>query len=400
MTKKPTKKPKKLSIKHPEGTKPGVFRVQGIRFFLTYPDTGFSKSDLLVFHKGTFLEGRNLEILEYVVSREFYKTGQAHYHVYLRYNKRLCLRDSKAYDFGGSHPNIQVVRNPLKTLEYLIKTDVDPLTNLNLDVEISRATCSSKLQLYDYLKAAMLRDPSQFRVEQYIREHNLDAYVNKVSNWASQFRMLKLMQEAQCNLRLKQRPGIRRITPELVRQQLTPSEQELYHSWHGYQRIVDYLNQVAEYGFRRPFKTKNLLLVGPPNVGKTSLILEVWKHTAVYPVGVQNWFPRFQNEVYRLFFWDEFRPQMMDWQQLLVLLQGLPFDLPYKGGSTLKTDNQLWFLTSNQPLRQHVFKIRRYLGEATVDRSQATLRARVEQVVVTSVTPLFILQKLIHPAVV
>lgn len=44
----------------------------------------------------------------------------------------------------------------------------------------------------------------------------------------------------------------------------------------------------------------------------------------------------------------------MPYGQLLNVLEGEPTDLPYKGGSTLKRDNQLIFMTSNMTLEQHI----------------------------------------------
>lgn len=278
-------------------------------------------------------------------------------------------------------------------LAYGSKQD-SPLSNVpNVDYVLNEQEI--RRDPYALLQRRMRQDPFGFDLAEHCVLHD---YFNKLPTYFSLERRLLREQSTICSLRLKAKPGIRFIDDELIRSSLTSSELALFHSWSGYRVIVDFLNQIPTYGFDRPFKTPNLLLVGPPNVGKTSLILEVMRHTAVYPVGTQNWFPKFRNHVYRLMFWDEWVPSMMPWQALLMLFQGLPMDLPYKGGSILKRDNQLWIMTHNVDLAVHVSQLRRYLGDDCVRRSLAVLRTRVHEVRVPADKPLFLLLKLIRSA--
>ena len=75
---------------------------------------------------------------------------------------------------------------------------------------------------------------------------------------------------------------------------------------------------------------------GRSRIGKTSLIEAIQRSTSVYPVGTINWFPEFRNQTYKLLFWDQAKLNMMSFNQLLMLMDGRPFHLPFKGGSTPK----------------------------------------------------------------
>lgn len=176
---------------------------------------------------------------------------------------------------------------------------------------------------------------------------------------------------------------------------LGPEELILFNSWPGYQSIVDHLNQIVEWNFTRPHKTKNLFLVGRPNIGKTALARVIRRCLSVYSFGVDNWFPRYENHVYPMILWNQFSLRAMPYGQLLNILQGQYTDLPYKGGSTLKTDNQLIYLTSNMTLEQHICS--RFKDEKSRELARANLGARITQIIVPRRLDLFLIQKLIVP---
>ena len=107
-----------------------------------------------------------------------------------------------------------------------------------------------------------------------------------------------------------------------------------------------------------------------------------------------NWFPKYRDGVYPLFFWDEFKLKGgMTHTDLLKFLQGSPMDLQYKGGSSLKMDNPLIIMTSNMSLNKHItlkFKDPYQLGLA-----KQNLGIRIHQVLIPPKLDLFILLKLI-----
>ena len=280
-------------------------------------------------------------------------------------------------------------------LEYGSKEDT-PLSNCPAIRQLLDE-CQIKKDPYVFCREHMLKDPFTFDLAQFVQQNEYDSII---TGWSSIKNKLKDMQEARCNLILKNKPGIRFIDKELIQSSLTTSEQELYYSWSGYQQIVDYLNQIPVYGTRRPTHTQNLYLYGRPKVGKTSLVEEIQKYTSVYPVGTQNWFPKFRNHTYRLMFWDEWRSSMMTWEQMLILLDGRPYDLPFKGGSTLKYDNQLWIMTSNKSVKQHLKEKHSYLQEdfdslLKENVIETSFRKRVKEITIPDGYDLFILKKLV-----
>ena len=277
-------------------------------------------------------------------------------------------------------------------LQYGFKEDPAVITNLTLQAKQQLLTVNLvKADPYLFLRDKMLKDPLHFNVQQYVRMHNLDHHI---SSWSSIKTKLKDMQMAAANLKLKNKPGFKYIDRTLIQSSLSPQQLLIYDSWSGYQAIVDKLNQIVIYRSNRFFKSKQLLLVGRPNTGKTSLVRQIQKHCATYHLDVSNWFPNYRDRVYSLFFWDEFKLKGgMSHTDLLKFLQGSPMDLQYKGGSSLRMDNQLIIMTSNMSLDQHI-KLK-FKDKMQQTLAKQNLEARIQQVVVPESLDLFILQKLL-----
>ena len=248
-----------------------------------------------------------------------------------------------------------------------------------------------KADPYRYLQLQMLKDPLHFKLHQYCRKHDL---FKDLVGWSSIVTKLKASQLAAANLKLKQKPGFKYIDRALIEQRLTNDELRLYDSWEGYQVIVDKLNQIVLHGCERPFKSKQLLLVGKPNTGKTSLVRQLQQHCAVYHLDVSNWFPNYRDKVYSLLFWDQFKLKGgMSHTDLLKFLQGSPMDLQYKGGSSLRRDNQLIIMTSNMTLQQHIRL--KFKDEQQRQLASKTLSVRIQQVLIPAGLELFVLLKLV-----
>ena len=328
-------------------------------------------------------------------------TGVPHLDVFLHYT-RSVQKSLNRFDYLVKHGNLTRYRTlNAAILAYGDKQDSSALTNLPSDT--SRVVQVSRLQRdpYVYLQTQMMKDPYGFNLAAFCASNSYFRYLRGFTSLASK---LRIHQQAVCNLRLIERPGIPFIDRSLIVSCLSPDQLRLYDSWPGYQTIVDFLNHIPIYGTRRPTHTPNLFIHGRPRVGKTSLVQTLQACTAVYPVGTQNWFPKFSNHVYKLMFWDQCRLGMMTWQQMLILLDGRPYDLPYKGGSTLKHDNQLWILTSNKSVRQHLKQKHSYLQQNFDDPLhqnvvQTSFRKRVVQVSVPPERDLFLLVKLLKQAV-
>ena len=335
----------------------------------------------------------------YHIAVQRHANGVPHLDILLVYDKSI-QRQLVDFDFLLKHGDITTYRKLNSAiLDYGKKQDKEALSNLPPDKVLPSGQSVNQLievqelknDPYLYLQKQMLKDPLHFNLEQYVRINNLDPYI---SSWSSIKTKLKDMQTAAANLKLKSKPGFKFISRGLIQSQLTLQQLKTFDSWKGYQIIVDYLNQIITHGCLRPFKSRQLFLVGPPNTGKTSLVRQVQKYCAVYHMDVSTWFPNYRDGVYKLIFWDQFKLKGgMSHTDLLKFLQGSPMDLQYKGGSSLRQDNQLIVMTSNMTLQQHIdFKFKDQKQRAL---AKDNLRARIQQIIIPKDFTLFLFYKLI-----
>ena len=317
----------------------------------------------------------------------------AHLDILLVYKKSV-KNSLKRYDYLIKHGNLTRYRTVnAAILDYGRKQDPRPSGDLDTASVIMQSRV--KTQLYQMMQAAMLRDPFKFDPIAWLADNGILAYAAK-TNMYKTIRVIKDRQNLECNRMLKCRPGIALVTPELIESVLDNAELELFRSWLGYQVIVDHINQIPRYGCCRPHKTSNLFLTGPPNTGKSSLIIELQKHCPVYPLGTKHgWFPSFTSGVYTLLSWDEFDLRCYPYTDLLKLLEGRPMKLPVKGGHVERADNQLIICTSNLTLSEHIRM--RFKSDENRAHSRANLGVRFTEVHVPANKPLFILCKLIMP---
>lgn len=331
-------------------------------------------------------------------------TGQPHLDILLVYDKNI-LKSRSSFNYllplcpqrqSQTTPGVFVTgysrtRLNKAILQYGTKEDPAPLSNLPQDLSSYLDLKRLQSDPYAYLYDRMKQDPLRFNLQQYVQSHNLS---KSIRGWSGIKTKLKDMQVAAANLLLKQRPGFSYIDRALIQQRLSTAQLRTFDSWSGYQRIVDRLNQIVSYRWGRPFKSKQLLLVGPPDIGKTSLVRRIEQFFSVYHLDVSNWFPNYRDGVYPVLFWDQFKLKGgMAHTDLLKFLQGSPMDLQYKGGSSLRRDNQLIVMTSNMTLHQHI----RYKFTDKIQRSLAVqnLGSRIDQIRIPSNLNLFLLQKLL-----
>ena len=317
-------------------------------------------------------------------------SGKPHLDMLLIYRKQV--KNSLAhYDYLLKHGHLTRYRSVnAAILDYGRKQDPQPLGNLDTARVITQSRV--KTQLYVMMQAAMLKDPFEFHPIDWLINNNLMASASRTNVYKT-IRLVKDRQNRECNRQLTERPGFREITPQLIAQCLTAQQLETYRSWPGYQVIVDHLNQICQYRCQRPHKMPHLLIVGRPNTGKTRLALQIEKCLAVYYKGVSNWFPAYRSGVYPMVLWNEFNLKSMPYPDLLNFLEGAKMDLQYKGGSVLKTDNQLIYMTSNMSLDMHIRA--RFSSLANRELARANLRARITEVVIPDNVDLFVLLKLV-----
>ena len=351
--------------------------------------------DLLVAHE------RSRGLQSYLVAVERHAgSGLPHLDILMVYSKKV-QNPLNRYDYLVKHGDLTRYRTVnAAILDYGRKEDPSPLGNL----DAARVIAESRVrtELYTMMKQAMLRDPFKFDPISWLADTGLDDAAVRTNVYKT-IRMVKDLQNRECNLRLAMRTGIREITPELIRQRLNAEELQRYRSWPGYATIVDHLNQIPRYGFKKPHKSqsvvaseyKNLYICGRPGIGKTALTMQVQKHCPVYPLGTHGgWFPAFQSGVYKLLVWDQFSLSVYPYPDLLKLLEGRPMKLPQKGGHVQRADRQLVVMSSNLTLTQHIN--RRFYRADDRSTSELNLRERVTEVIIPEGLDLFILLKLIN----
>lgn len=358
----------------------------------------------------------------YSIAVQKHANGVPHLDILLIYDQSI-QRSFTEYDYLYKHGDVTTYRNLNQAiLDYNKKQDLDPLANIpeeTMDVQIvqkdpvtkkpkiTKHKVNALLQIqqlkadsYAYLYDKMKQDPLHFNLEQYVQKHQLSKYI---SGWSSIKSKLKDMQTAAANLKLKEKPGFKFIDRALIQSQLSHDELKLFDSWRGYQTIVNYLNMMITEKGTRQMKTLNLLISGPPSVGKTSLFSNpnhkpdktcVQDFCAVYPMGMQHWFPKYNSGVYHMILWNEAKLTSYSYDTILKLLEGSYMDLPNKGGTSRKVDNPLVVLTSNMTLNQMIKQKFGYNSDY-VSMAKANLAVRVQQVVVPKGCNLFLLQKLL-----
>lgn len=332
----------------------------------------------------------------YSIAVESHADGNPHLDMLIIFEKQIRLANTQLDFLVQKHGDLTRYRTLNQAiLEYGSKQDT-PLTNLT-NVEFILNEQDVRRDPVTFLMRRVDRDPFGFDFLQYCLDNK---YFTTIQRWSYVKNKIKDYQQTLCNKLLKSKPGIRKIDSNLIRSTLTTSEQELFHSWSGYHQIVKFLNQILIYGFQRPFKSKQLLLVGPPNIGKTTLNRVLSEYLSTYEVGLTKWFPSYKDNVYKFFSWNEFSLDLMPYTRLLKFLEGTYINLETKGGSVLKCNNQSIIMNSNFSLVQHLTKKFGTISKITeLPTNIANLSARIHQVIIPKDKPLFIITKLILPRI-
>ena len=327
----------------------------------------------------------------YRIALEHHQNGVPHLDILLTYSPSRQRRLT-SWDYLLKHGDVTAYRTLNKAIiQYGTKQDAASLSNFPPD-------CAKLLQLnqmlkdpYTFFESRMMQDPLNYHLQ---RDVFLLGVAGKIRGWFSVKAKIKDMQRVAANQVLRSRPGLAPITRAHVQTLLTPAQLQVYDSWTGYQTIIDYVNQLSTYGCKRPFKSRQLLLVGRPNTGKTTLLNLLQRHYPLYHMDVSHWFPHYTDGVYPLIGWNQFKLKGgMPHTTLLKFLEGDPIDLEYKGGSSLRRDNQLIIMTSNMSLLQHIFVKFGHSSQRVL--AQANLGARIHELIIPPERDLFLLERLL-----
>ena len=405
--KKPNSKGKEAS----KGDKPlkSTFRLYATTYFLTYKGISDSGQKITKETLANYLLNQNkndikLKPIKYLICQEMYDSGEPHFHAILIYPKRKEITTQNYYDFLGIHPNIQTMRNMKAALEYVYKEDNHPVTNMDILQERKVARAKDSSSLYELLEEEMMKDPYNFEVFKYCLDNNITKEIYK-ANYTKAVTLVQKIQQVYCNKLLFEKTGFKPITRTLIEEILLPSELDTYDSWSGYQTIVNYINIMNTERGQRQEKSMNLLITGAPSTGKSALFWQrnplpgrasVVTHLPLYPMGMKDWFPNYESDVYAGIYWNEAKLTSYPYDVILQVLDGSPVMLPAKGGGHKKVDNPLVIMTSNMTLGEMI-KQKFHYNKEYLKMAKENLSVRIENVIIPKGLNLFFLQKLLVP---
>ena len=319
-------------------------------------------------------------------------SGLPHLDIFLEY-ERGVLNSSKRYDYLLKHGDLTRYRTVNRAIiQYGRKEDPKPLSNINSSEQILLER-DTKRDLYSTAEKAMIQDPFNFKMERWLCDNDLYRAVSKTT-YFKQKRLLLEYQQGLCHKRLQERPGIKLIVRKHIRDTLNRKEWTQFKSWVGYQVIIDHINQIVKWRCQRPHKTSNLLIVGKPDTGKTTLFRRLDELVASYPMGTHGaWFPDYCDGVFGFLKWEEFTLNKYPYDLLLKLLEGQAAKLPVKGSHAFRRDNQLITMTSNLKLQQHICN--RFKSNTNRNHARLNLASRITEVVIPDGKDLFLLLKLL-----
>ena len=412
MKNKKNKKPNKRAGKEvSKGEKPlpTEFRLQAKVYFLTYKGISESGKKLTKKLLANFLLNQNknevkLKPEKYLICEQMYDSGEPHFHAILIYPRKKHIANPNFYDYLNIHPNIQTMRNMKAALDYVYKEDPHPYTNMDVVQQKRIARAKDTSSLYQFLEQQMKKDPFNFEVYSFCQKNNLTKHIYQ-ANYTKAVNLLKKAQEAHLNSLLRSKAGFKPIDQALISSRLSESELKTFYSWSGYQTIVNYLNIMNSERGNRQQKSLNLLITGAPSTGKSALFWQrnplpgrtsVVTHLPLYPMGMKDWFPEYQSDVYAGIYWNETKLTSYSFDVILQLLDGSPIMLPSKGSSHKKVDNPLVIMTSNMTLDQMI-QNKFFYNKEYQKMAKSNLKVRIENVIIPKNHNLFLLQKLLVP---
>ena len=369
------------------GENPGVSRgrppatcdsIRGRHFFLTVPHFTHSLDSVVEALKVFQPQWQWIRWAAVLQTHTRDEDKGQHLHLYVCYPKVTRVRLDR-FDYLGKHGKLERVRDYKSVLKYMTKE--------------ARVRAN-----FDYIEAVLEKDfvygckilqsqgwsPRQIIV-------NFPSIAHR-KGWRRYLQLTAYTAQSQKFLAQAAKPGLRFITPELVRARLNDEEYARYHSSSIYPRIVDAINDIVRYGSHRPHKSRALLLTGAPSTGKTTLGLALQAKVGTFTFPDDGWWQGYQSDVFKLIMWNEFTLKRLQYPTLLKFLQGLRMDLPVKGSHVTRCDNPLIILTTNLTLEQLICS--RFSSEKSREHSRANLATRITQVNIGN-QPIFFLTKLL-----
>lgn len=341
-------------VSEPAAAKKPKFKLQAKKVYLTFPHCDVDPASALARVREHFGDER---IKWIVVCRELHRDGTPHLHCAIWLRSRVKTSSSDFFDFvGGQHGNYQVMRDPPDVVKYVTKEDDWVSWPPSWDAKAYVAARKKRTSTSFETVAGMVGEGDSIRAINAVHPGFMLQHLTKVRAYASFVQSV-----AQRDLLDWPAP----IPPADVVKLAVTSHQ--VYSW---------IRGNVMTGASRMFGAKQLMVIGPTGIGKSTLIYNLARYLRIYyvPMG-ENFYDSYSDSEYDLIVFDEYRSQKtIQWMNSFV--QGAPVSLRIKNGQVLKRKHlPVIVLTNYEPhdaysnvARDHPGVISAYLRRFTVVR--------------------------------
>lgn len=257
-----------------------AFRLQAKNIFLTWPQNVATKeatSEKIIAIWGD-------QVSWFVVCEEEHKSGDPHLHAIIAFVRKMFIKGKKGMEqldsITGKHGNYQAVRSLKQTVTYVTKDGQYLSHNIDVPLFVSAAatkkstTIATMLLENKTLEEVCEEDPGYFMIHK-----------RKIEDF---------------------QVWVERKKAKTLLQTWLPLDLNAYED--ADLQIATWLNE--NIGVDRDFKAKQLYLYGPPDIGKTTLIMNLSKFLRIYYIPVDEVYCcHYEDNDWDLAVLDEFKGQ-------------------------------------------------------------------------------------------
>jgi len=287
-------------------TKIRKFRICAKGYFLTFPQCSVPKEDV-----GLRLTEEFQDDLQWaIICQELHQDGEKHLHIAFTLKNVMDTIDRNRFDFlTGQHGNYQGMKNPLRSIAYCRKSDKEPLIIGTLPETSSRKGVTNSV-------ADMIMNGDPLRS------------VNAAFNGFTMMNLAKTMKYQQWVKNEKEK-----TTKLLWKDPVVPAGLDLEEL-----QIIQWLRKNIRKD--RPFKQAQLVIEGPANHNKSTLITELDRYLMIMMMPIlEDFFDQWEDQEFDLVVFDEWTYEQHNPQYLNSFMDGSKMNVKVKGSQKQKTQN-------------------------------------------------------------